>query len=300
MKPRRVILPALLVAALACSNGRMPSPPQARAAWEIDDRIPDVSYVPTPPEVVEKMLELARVTRDDVVYDLGCGDGRIVVTAARKYGCKACGFDIDPQRIKESLENVKKNQVEDLVTIKKQNIFTLDLSEASVVTLYLLPELNVRLVPQLEKMKPGSRIVSNNFDMRGVKPDKVVPVQTRQGVLRHVYLWTVPLKKTAGESRPLEQTTAEVPANRAQLLVKLPTARAELTIAGDPTRQTGDLRLFESPVLEAGASYSYDLVASWEKDGRRISVKRRVPLQIGGRVVVDFTSEPAEQGKGPL
>src|SRR5207248_1932134 len=133
---------------------------------------PDVIFVPTPQPVVDRMLELAGVKKGDVVYDLGCGDGRIVVTAAKKYGAKATGFDIDPERIKESNENVKKNGVEKLVQIKDQDIFTLDLSPANVVTLYLLPELNVRLIPQLEKLKPGSRIVSHSFAMEGVKPDK--------------------------------------------------------------------------------------------------------------------------------
>src|SRR5207247_969904 len=127
------------------------------------------------------------------VYDLGCGDGRIVVTAAKKYGCKCIGFDIDPDRIKDSNENVKKNGVEKLVEIKDKDIFTLDLSGANVVTLYLLPELNVRLIPQLEKLKPGSRIVSHDFDMKGVKPDKVEKVEA-EGREHTVYLWTVPLK----------------------------------------------------------------------------------------------------------
>src|SRR5205807_9989732 len=126
----------------------------------------------------------------DLVYDLGCGDGRIVVTAAKKFGCKAVGFDIDPKRIKESVENVKKNKVGDLVEIKQEDIFTLDLSKANVVTLYLLPSLNVRLIPQLKKMKDGSRIVSHSFDMRGVKPKQMVKVQTKDHGERTVYLWT--------------------------------------------------------------------------------------------------------------
>jgi precorrin-6B methylase 2 len=133
-------------------------------------REPDVIYVPTPQEVVNKMLEMAEIKEGDVVYDLGCGDGRIVVTAAKRYGVKAYGFDINPKRVRESLENVRKNNVGHLVTIQQEDIFTLDLSKANVVTLYLLPSLNVKLMPQLEKLKPGSRIVSHDFDMRGAKP----------------------------------------------------------------------------------------------------------------------------------
>jgi ribosomal protein L11 methylase PrmA len=162
---------------------------------EKTDRKPDVIFVPTPQEVVDHMLTLADVKKDDVVYDLGCGDGRIVVTAAKKYGCKAWGFDIDPDRIKESLENVKKSKVEELVSIKKQDIFSLDLSKANVITLYLLPDLNVKLIPQLEKMKDGSRIVSNSFDMKGVKPKKVETVKLKDGGEKTIYLWVTPLEK---------------------------------------------------------------------------------------------------------
>jgi predicted RNA methylase len=147
------------------------------------------------------MLEMAEVKKGDVVYDLGCGDGRIVVTAAKKYGVKAVGFDIDPKRIKESLANVKANGVEHLVTIKQEDIFTLDLREASVVTLYLLPKLNVRLMPQLEKLKPGSRIVSHAFDMRGAKPVEVYKVTVKDDdygsyeSTHIVYKWVVPWEK---------------------------------------------------------------------------------------------------------
>jgi SAM-dependent methyltransferase len=171
-------------------------------AAENPTRTPDVIFVPTPQEVVEKMLEMAKVTKDDLVYDLGCGDGRIVVTAALKYGCKAVGYDIDPQRIKESLENVEKNNVGNLVTIEQKDIFTLDLSDANVITLYLLPSLNVKLIPQLEKLKPGSRIVSHDFDMRGVKPDEVATVISEDGSQHTVYLWTTPLKKESEDEMP--------------------------------------------------------------------------------------------------
>ena len=159
-------------------------------------RTPDVIYVPTPQEVVDKMLELAQVTKDDIVYDLGCGDGRIVVTAAKRFGCRALGFDIDPNRVKESLENVEKNNVGHLVTIEQKDIFTLDLSPANIITLYLLPSLNVKLIPQLEKLKPGSRIVSHDFDMKGVKPDKVVSLVISHDQSSHkIYFWTTPLNK---------------------------------------------------------------------------------------------------------
>ena len=171
-------------------------------------RAPDVHFVPTPQDVVEKMLELAEVKKTDVLYDLGCGDGRIVVTAAKQYGCKATGFDIDPQRIKDSLENVAKNKVENLVEIKQEDIFTLDLGKVDVITLYLLPSLNVKLIPQLEKLKPGSRIVSHDFNMKGVKPDKVVRLKSKDDNNQHsVYLWTTPLKKEPKqkEDRPKEE-----------------------------------------------------------------------------------------------
>ena len=172
----------------------------------IEDREPDVVFVPTPHDVVAKMLELAQVTKDDLLYDLGCGDGRIVVMAAKNYGCKAVGYDIDPQRIEESLENVQKENVGNLVRIERKDIFTLDLSKANVITLYLLPELNVKLIPQLEKLKPGSRIVSHDFRMRGVKPDKVVTVTSTEDDREHkVYLWTAPLKKVEKDLGSVEE-----------------------------------------------------------------------------------------------
>lgn len=159
-------------------------------------REPDVYFIPTPQEVVDKMLDMAKVTKDDLLYDLGCGDGRIVVTAAKRYGCKAVGYDIDPQRVKDSLENVRRNKVGHLIRIEERDIFTLDLSKADVITLYLLPRLNVKLIPQLEKLKPGSRIVSHDFDIEGVKSDEVVKLTTENDPEEHkVYLWTTPLKK---------------------------------------------------------------------------------------------------------
>jgi tRNA G37 N-methylase Trm5 len=161
------------------------------------DRQPDVIFVPTPQEVVDKMFELCNPKKGDVHMDLGCGDGRLCVTAAKKYGLRSYGYDIDPKRIEESLENVKRNKVSDLVTIKRKDIFTLDLSKADIITLYLLPSLNVKLIPQLEKLKPGSRIVSHDFDMQGVTPDKVIRHTPKGDSSREhtIYFWTTPLKK---------------------------------------------------------------------------------------------------------
>jgi SAM-dependent methyltransferase len=156
----------------------------------------DAPFITTPPDIVEAMLELAEVAEEDVVYDLGCGDGRIVVTAAEKYGCKAWGFDNNPERVEEARQTAKQRGVEHLVTVQEQDIFQLDLSPADVVTLYLLPRLNVKLIPQLEKLKPGSRIVSHDWDMKGVKPDKQIEVISSDDDREHfIFLWTTPLTR---------------------------------------------------------------------------------------------------------
>lgn len=161
-----------------------------------ESRGADVVYVPTPHDVVARMLEMAKLTKDDLLYDLGCGDGRIVVAAAKKYGCRAMGVDIDPVRIAESVKNAKKGKVESLTKFQEGDVFKLDLAPASVVTLYLLPTLNVKLIPQLEKLKPGTRILSHDFDMEGVTPDKIETMLSKEDDVEHViYLWTVPLKK---------------------------------------------------------------------------------------------------------
>lgn len=152
----------------------------------------DVPYVPTPQIVVDKMLELASVKSNDVVYDLGCGDGRIVVTAAKKYGARGVGVDLDPDRIRESEENVKANKVSTLVSIRRGDALRTDVSEASVVTLYLLPDVNLKLKPQLQKLKPGTRIVSHDFDMgEDWKPLKTVRVSDDGGREHTIYLWQV-------------------------------------------------------------------------------------------------------------
>ena len=152
-------------------------------------RPPDVKYVPTPQSAVDAMLELAHVTANDVVYDLGSGDGRIPITAAKTYGARAVGIDIDPQRIREANENLKIAAVGDRVKFLNQDLFTTDISEATVVTLYLLPSLNLRLIPKLNsQLKPGTRIVSHSFDMGSAKPIETLNVNGRT-----VYFWTTPI-----------------------------------------------------------------------------------------------------------
>ncbi len=162
--------------------------PGAAGAQQAKLREPDVIYVPTPQEVVDAMLKLAGVHSGDVVYDLGCGDGRMVVTAAKRYGVRGVGIDINPVRVQEALENVKQNGVGNLVTIKNEDLFEANISEASVVTLYLLTSLNIKLRPKLWKeLKPGTRIVSHSFDMGDWKPEKTEQVDGRT-----IYLWRVP------------------------------------------------------------------------------------------------------------
>ena len=147
----------------------------------------DVPYVPTPPDVVEAMLNLGGVKKGDIMYDLGCGDGRIVIMAAQKFGATGTGIDIDPERIKEAEENAKQAGVTDRVHFLQKNLFDADFHDATVVTLYLLPEVNIRLRPKLLKeLKVGTRIVSHQFDMGEWKPDKQVNMDWRT-----LYLWTV-------------------------------------------------------------------------------------------------------------
>ena len=165
------------------------------AAESTEARTPDVVYVGSPHDVVAKMLEVAKVKKEDILYDPGCGDGRICVMAAKKYGCKAIGFDLNPVRIRESLENIKRNGVEKLVRIERKDIFTVDFSEATVVSIYLLPWMNKKLIPQLQKMKPGTRIVAHDYSIEGYPPDKTITMTSKQDAVEHyIYLWTLPLK----------------------------------------------------------------------------------------------------------
>ena len=156
-------------------------------------RGPDVIYVPTPPEVVEAMLKVANVKQGDVLYDLGSGDGRIPIMAAQKYGVRAVGIDINRERIKEASENAHKAGVTDRVKFLNEDLFEADISEATVVTLYLLDSLNEKLRPKLlRELKPGTRIVSHSFRMGEWQPEQTIDVNGRM-----VYFWTIPAKGAA-------------------------------------------------------------------------------------------------------
>lgn len=146
-----------------------------------------VPYVPTSPETVSAMLKLAGVEKNDLVIDLGCGDGRIVIAAAKEYGAHAIGVDIDPDRIKEAKENAQKEGVANLVEFRQGDLFDADIRKATVVTLYLLPSVNMKLRPKLWRdLKPGTRVVSHSFDMEDWKPDKAEEVGGSQ-----IFLWTI-------------------------------------------------------------------------------------------------------------
>ncbi|HYP13968.1 MAG TPA: class I SAM-dependent methyltransferase [Bryobacteraceae bacterium] len=164
-------------------------------------RTPDVPYVPTTEQAVTEMLKLANIKKTDVVYDLGCGDGRIVIAAAKNFGARGVGIDINPERIKEARDNAKKAGVEDLVRFEENDLFEADFKEATVVTLFLLPQVNLKLRPKLmSELKPGTRVVSNTFDMGDWKAEKQASLSDNEqteysGLSQRFYLWTIPEKK---------------------------------------------------------------------------------------------------------
>jgi hypothetical protein len=192
---KRSCLLFLLAVCITCIGIATAQPGKPAKPDKPEKKQPDVEFVPTPQDVVEKMLELAKVTKDDVVYDLGSGDGRIVITAGRRYGCKAVGYEIDPKLVRESRIAVRAQRLEKLVSIERQDIFTVDLSAASVLGLYLKPDLYEKLLPQFDKMKPGSRIVSHQYLIPGVKPARTVRLICNDGFERVIHLWITPLKR---------------------------------------------------------------------------------------------------------
>jgi Cyclopropane fatty acid synthase and related methyltransferases len=180
---RRVIL--LLLCAVSASVGLADA-----------ERKPDIGFVPTPMAAVKRMLELAEIQPGDLVYDLGCGDGRIVVAAAVRHGVKAVGVEINPERVAESRERARAAGVESLVEIRQADIFDLNLDQADVVFLYLTPRLNERLMPQLRRLKRGARIISYEFDMGAAQPVEVVREKFDQFGEQRIYKWIVPWEES--------------------------------------------------------------------------------------------------------
>lgn len=192
VQPQATASPTVETTSPSSTTTASPNTTTQSPATEQPERTPDVVYVPTPEVVVQTMLETAKVNKNDVLYDLGSGDGRIVITAAQKYGARGTGIELRPELVKEAQENAKKAGVADRAQFKQADLFTTNFSDATVITLYLLPELNVKLRPRLLKeLKPGTRIVSHDFDMGDWKPDRTVKVKGPQRE-HTIYFWTVP------------------------------------------------------------------------------------------------------------
>ena len=152
---------------------------------------PDIAYIPTPDDAVDAMLELAQVTATDVLYDLGCGDGRLLIRAATRWGTRGVGIDIDPACIQRTRQNAQAAGVAHLISLQQSNLYDSDVSAATVVALYLLPHLNVRLCPRLlQQLRPGARIVSHQFDMGDWEPDEILPLPTSEEE-SVIYLWKI-------------------------------------------------------------------------------------------------------------
>ena len=180
--------------------------PQRTPARSKPLRRPDVIYYPTPDETVAEMLRLANIKRGDVLYDLGSGDGRIPIAAAKQYGIRAVGIEIDPKLIAVARERARAAEVSDLVTFSNADMFRTDLREASVVTLYLSNKINLLLRPKLlRELRPGTRIVSHDFHMGDWEPQQVVRVPWNGNLYRTIYLWTVPARKKTQRGRKIDR-----------------------------------------------------------------------------------------------
>jgi cyclopropane fatty-acyl-phospholipid synthase-like methyltransferase len=195
---RMVPMTALILVLTGLASG----PAVGAETKKQESKVPDCVYVGTPNDVVDKMLEMAQIKETDLVYDPGCGDGRMVITAAKKYGCHGVGFEIDPELVERAKKLAEKRKVDKLVQIKDQDIFKVDYSEANVIVMYLLPGMIKDLLPKFEKMKDGSRIVAHDYGIRKAKADKTETVKSNEDNVEHtLYLYTLPLKKENGKGK---------------------------------------------------------------------------------------------------
>jgi SAM-dependent methyltransferase len=250
--------------------GLLPAALPLAAQW--DDGPGEVPYVPTPPQVVEGMLKLGEVTSADVVYDLGCGDGRIVVMAAQKFGARGAGIDINPVRIKEAEENARQAGVEKRVRFIEKNLFEADVREATLVTLYLLPGVNRRLRPiLLRQLKTGSRIVSHAFDMEDWQPDKKVSIDGRTA-----YLWMVTdkAKQQFGEASIAGEWAYRMPTPSGEL-------EATLVLKTEGSTLTGTFAFPENRKLE---------ISQGTVDGNQLKFTVRRDRQGGGAMVYKMSA----------
>ncbi|MBE3095538.1 MAG: class I SAM-dependent methyltransferase [Planctomycetes bacterium] len=248
------------------------------------ERKPDVQYVPTPPELVSEMLKTARVGKADIVYDLGCGDGRMVIAAVDKFGAKkGVGIDIDPERIKECNENVRKAGVADRVTFLEQDLYQTDFSEATVLALYLLPQLNVRLRPILfRQLRPGDRIVSHAFDMEEWKADKTVPVSCADEDERTFYYWVLP----AGVAGTWQWT---LPGAKGEQACQLRLRQCFQAVSGTVTVDGQQQPIADATLVGDRLTFGLVREAQGEKAG----------MSFSGRIIGDTLSGSVESQGGP-
>ena len=280
---KRSLLPVIL--ALAGLLTAVPPAPTQDLNWQSFKGY-DVPFVPTPPEVVDEMLRLADIKAGDVLYDLGCGDGRIVIAAAKRYGIRAIGIDIDPVRIAESNENAAKAGLTGKVRFIQQNLFEADFKDATVVTMYLLTSVNIRLRPKLlAELRPGTRLVSHSFEMDEWRPDKTAAVTTSFGDERDVHFWIIPANVTGRWEWDIPSSSG----NKHYVLE----AGQQFQVVTASARE-GDWPLAVSEPRLAGDAFSFRLDS--EADGKMVSwlYEGRVA---GNRIV--GTVRPAGDLKAP-
>jgi SAM-dependent methyltransferase len=247
------------------------------------NRLPDVQFQTTPQQVVEEMLEMAKVTKDDTVYDLGCGDGRFVITAAKKFGARGVGIDIDPKRVKESRENSIEAGVADRVKIIEDDLFKTNISEATVITLYLLQDLNLKLRPKLlRELKPGSRVISYVFHMGDWKPDAMRPLGNSTS---YFYFWVIPAD-VAGIWR------GSVPTQKSDRPYSLQLKQNFQEVSGHVTIQEGR-RIRIKEVQLTGDQLNF--AVKYDEAN-----KQKVVMQFNGRVIGDTIHGNVEVTGGPI
>jgi SAM-dependent methyltransferase len=273
----RVFHPVLVVFLLMVPVGN--ALPQEAPTFPMEGLEYDVPYVPTPQDVVEQMLRMASVGPADLVYDLGCGDGRIVITAVRELGARGVGIDIDPRRIEQSRRNAREAGVEDRVRFYEMDLFDANIHEATAVTLYLLPDVNLRLRPKLlRELRPGTRVVSHDYHMGEWRPD-----QTEQIRNHRLYAWVVPGNVSGVWRGSIATASGEVP-------VQLDLAQRFQQVAGYLTTGSSGHRLADTVLVGQRLLFTAE----------RIGGSRNEILRFEGRVEGDALDGTLELPEGPV